>query len=320
MDAKRELVNQLCEMFPNDKARISEILSCYTVRRESDRRSNLKQQLHSFLIAKKIDGLSPKTLKNYREMLNAFAAQVDKHVAQITTDDIRGYIGYLAEERKLKESSIQTHINTLRSFFGWLEVEEIIKKNPTRKIKSLKIDRMRARRPLTAEQLEQLRDGCQTYKEKAIVEFLVSTGCRLGEMVGIQLEQVDWQNRSVVVLGKGNKERTVYFSVRAKLMLQEYQARRKGGNTLFAISRAPYGPMTPRAVQRMLKKIGERTKGLRHIHPHILRHTFASNALNSGMDITVIQHLLGHTDPKTTLIYAELSTRMIQFEYEKIVA
>ena len=129
MDAKRELVNQLCEMFPNDKARISEILSCYTVRRESDRRSNLKQQLHSFLIAKKIDGLSPKTLKNYREMLNAFAAQVDKHVAQITTDDIRGYIGYLAEERKLKESSIQTHINTLRSFFGWLEVEEIIKKN-----------------------------------------------------------------------------------------------------------------------------------------------------------------------------------------------
>ena len=286
MDAKRELVNQLCEMFPNDKARISEILSCYTVRRESDRRSNLKQQLHSFLIAKKIDGLSPKTLKNYREMLNAFAAQVDKHVAQITTDDIRGYIGYLAEERKLKESSIQTHINTLRSFFGWLEVEEIIKKNPTRKIKSLKIDRMRARRPLTAE----------------------------------QLEQVDWQNRSVVVLGKGNKERTVYFSVRAKLMLQEYLARRKGGNTLFTISRAPYGPMTPRAVQRMLKKIGERTKGLRHIHPHILRHTFASNALNSGMDITVIQHLLGHTDPKTTLIYAELSTRMIQFEYEKIVA
>lgn len=93
------------------------------------------------------------------------------------------------------------------------------------------------------------------------MKFLVSTGYRLGEMVGIQLEQVDWQNRSVVVLGKRNKERTVYFSVRAKLMLQEYLARRKGGNTLFTISRAPYGPMTPRAVQRMLKKIGERTKG-----------------------------------------------------------
>jgi len=163
-------------------------------------------------------------------------------------------------------------VNTLRSFFGWLEVEEVIRKNPMRKIKSLKVDRMRARRPLTAEQLEQLRDGCHTYREKTMAEFLVSTGCRLGEMVGIQTQHVNWQDRSVIVLGKGNKERTVYFSVRAKLMLQAYLDSRKGGEALFASSRAPYGPMSPGAVQKILRKIGERTKGLRHIHPHLLRH------------------------------------------------
>lgn len=294
----------------------------YTVVRESAQertRSNLRKRITAFLAAKKIDGLSAKTLKSYREMLTAFANQVDKHVAKITMDDIREYIGTLAE-RGLKDSSIQTHINTLRSFFGWLDLEDVIRKNPMRKIKSLKIDRAKARRPLTAEQLERLRDGCQTYKEKALVEFLVSSGCRLGEVVGIRVDNVDWQGRSVVVLGKGNKERMVYFSVRAKLMLQEYLAQRKGGDALFASSRAPYGTMTPRAVERAIQKIGVRAGGQRRVHPHLLRHTFASNALNAGMDITIIQHLLGHTDPKTTLIYAELSPRMVRYEYERVVA
>ena len=173
---------------------------------------------------------------------------------------------------------------------------------------------------VTAEQLERLRDGCRTYKEKALVEFLVSSGCRLGELVGIQVDAVDWQGRSVVVLGKGGKERTVYFSVRAKLMLQEYLARRKGGEALFASSRTPYEAMKPRAVEKALQKIGDRAGEARRVHPHLMRHTFASNALNAGMDITIIQHLLGHTDPKTTLIYAELAPRTVKYEYERVVA
>ena len=196
----------------------------------------------------------------------------------------------------------------------------MIKRNPMRKIKSLKVDRLRARRPLTGEQLERLRDGCRSYKEKALVEFLVSSGCRLGEIVGLRADAVDWQSRSVVVLGKGGKERTVYFSTRAKLMLQEYLARRKGGDALFAGSRAPYGAMKARGVERVLQKIGERAGEARRVHPHLLRHTFASNALNAGMDITIIQHLLGHTDPKTTLIYAELAPRTVRYEYERVVS
>ena len=267
----------------------------------------------------KIDGLSAKTLKNYREMLMAFAAQVDKHVTKITTDDIRAYIGYLAE-RGLKDSSIQTHINVLRSFFSWLDVEDVIRKNPMRKIKSLKIDKLKARKPLSPEELEQLRDGCRTYKEKALVEFLVSSGCRLSEAAGIQVDRIDWQSRSVVVVGKGNKERTVYFSVRSKLMLQAYLDSRRGGTAMFASSRKPYAPMTPRAIEKAIQKIGERAGENRRIFPHILRHTFATNALHGGMDLTIIQHLLGHSDPKTTMIYAELRDDAIRYAYEKVVA
>lgn len=319
MNTKQELITRLESAFPGAEDIIAAILADYRITRETGREGDLRKRITAFLAAKKIDGLSAKTLKNYREMLLAFAAQVDKPAARISADDIRGYIGTLAE-RGLKDSSIQTHINTLRSFFGWLDSEDLIKRNPTRKIKSLKIDRAKARRPLTMEQLERLRDGCRSYKEKALVEFLVSSGCRLGEIVGLRADAVDWQGRSVVVLGKGNKERTVYFSIRAKLMLQEYLARRKGGDALFASSRAPYEAMTPRAVERALQKIGERAGEPRRVHPHLLRHTFASNAINAGMDITIIQHLLGHTDPKTTLIYAELSPRTVRYEYERVVA
>lgn len=320
MDVKKELIARLEIAFPGAEDTINAILANYHVTRESGREGALSKRIVSFLAAKKIDGLSAKTLKNYREMLGAFAAYEDKPAGKITADDVRTYIGYLAEERGLKDSSINTHINTLRSFFGWLDTEDMIKRNPMRKIKSLKIDRAKARRPLTAEQLERLRDGCRSYKEKALVEFLVSTGCRLSEAVGIRVDAVDWQGRSVVVLGKGGKERTVYFSVRAKLMLQEYLAQRRGGDALFASSRAPYEAMKPRAIEKAIQKIGERAGEARRVHPHLMRHTFASNALNGGMDITIIQHLLGHTDPKTTLIYAELAPRTVKYEYERVVA
>lgn len=320
MDAKKELLERLCALGVGKEAEIEGILAGYSIKRESAKmKCNLQKRIASFLAAKKIDGLSPRTLKSYRDNLNAFAKRVDKHVANINADDIREYIGYLVD-RGLADTTLQLHVNILRTFFAWLTLEEIIKRNPMLKIKSIKVDKLRARRPLTAEQLERLRDECQTYKEKALVEFLVSSGCRLSEVIGIQVDQVNWHERSVVVLGKGNKERTVYFSVRAKVMLQAYLEQRRGGEALFASSRAPYGPMQDRAVQKILKTLGERAAIPRRVHPHILRHTFASNAINAGMDITIIQQLLGHSDPKTTLIYAELSPRMVRYEYEKLVS
>ena len=323
MNAKNELIEALCSLFPGEQNRekIIVALSGYTVGKEDTAgRSDLHRRLDQFLTVKKIDGLSSKTLKNYREMLGMFIRQVDKAASKITVDDIRDYLGYLDRERRLCDNSIQTHINVLRSFFGWLTMEAIIKHNPMLKIKSLKIDRLNSRHALTPEELERLRDACVSYKDKALVEFLVSSGCRLGEVVGIRMEDIDWRARSVVVIGKGNKARTVYFSVRAKLMLEEYLRQRKGGTTLFASHRVPYGPLGPRAIQKALQQIGERAQEQRRIHPHLMRHTFATSALNRGMRLDTIQRLLGHSSIGTTQIYAELSQTKVSYEYETIIA
>lgn len=319
MDAKAELHRRLCALLPDGGAPLDAILADYTVRpADALTESDLGRWIGAFLAAKRIDGLSPKTLHDYKGVLGAFARSMDKPLQAVDVHDVRGYLGYLAGERGLKDSSIQTHANTLRSFFTWLTTEEALPRNPMCKIRSRRLDMLSSRRPLAAEGLERLRDHCQSYREKALIEFLVSTGCRLSELVGVRTAQIDWQERSVRVLGKGGRERIVYFSVRAKLMLRAYLDSRPGGEALFANARAPYGPMQSRSVQRALRQIGDRA-GMR-LHPHLLRHTFASNALNGGMDLTVIQQLMGHTDPKTTLIYAKLSPHIVRYAYEKVMA
>lgn len=320
MTAKIDLIAKLTALMPECAREIIKIMREYDVQTaQVYDRSNLPRRVEAFLAAKRIDGCRPKTIKGYRERLKLFMTQCSKPVQQITTDDLREYLAYLADERHLMDNSVQAHINTLRSFFSWLVDEDNIRKSPMRKIKSLKIDKLRSRHPLTAEQLELVRDGCRGYKEKALVEFLVSSGCRVSEVAGLRVDDIDWRDRKCKVIGKGNKERTVYFSVRAKLMLQLYIAERRGGEALFASSRAPYEPLTDRGIEKMISKLGKRIGMERPLYPHLMRHTFASHALNCGMELTIIQHLLGHSDPKTTLIYAEIDPIRVQYEYNRMI-
>lgn len=320
MTAKIDLIAKLTALMPECAREIIKIMREYDVQTaQVYDRSNLPRRVEAFLAAKRIDGCRPKTIKGYRERLKMFMTQCSKPVQAITTDDLREYLAYLVDERHLMDNSVQAHINTLRSFFSWLVDEDNIRKSPMRKIKSLKIDKLRSRHPLTAEQLELVRDGCRGYKEKALVEFLVSSGCRVSEVAGLRVDDIDWRDRKCKVIGKGNKERTVYFSVRAKLMLQLYIAERRGGEALFASSRAPYEPLTDRGIEKMISKLGKRIGMERPLYPHLMRHTFASHALNCGMELTIIQHLLGHSDPKTTLIYAEIDPIRVQFEYNRMI-
>lgn len=320
MTAKIDLIAKLTALMPECAREIIKIMREYDVQTaQVYDRSNLPRRVEAFLAAKRIDGCRPKTIKGYRERLKMFMTQCSKPVQQITTDDLREYLAYLVDERHLMDNSVQAHINTLRSFFSWLVDEDNIRKSPMRKIKSLKIDKLRSRHPLTAEQLELVRDGCRGYKEKALVEFLVSSGCRVSEVAGLRVDNIDWRDRKCKVIGKGNKERTVYFSVRAKLMLQLYIAERRGGEALFASSRAPYEPLTDRGIEKMISKLGKRIGMERPLYPHLMRHTFASHALNCGMELTIIQHLLGHSDPKTTLIYAEIDPIRVQYEYNRMI-
>ena len=320
MTAKIDLIAKLTALMPECAREIIKIMREYDVQTaQVYDRSNLPRRVEAFLAAKRIDGCRPKTIKGYRERLKLFMTQCSKPVQQITTDDLREYLAYLVDERHLMDNSVQAHINTLRSVFSWLVDEDNIRKSPMRKIKSLKIDKLRSRHPLTAEQLELVRDGCRGYKEKALVEFLVSSGCRVSEVAGLRVDDIDWRDRKCKVIGKGNKERTVYFSVRAKLMLQLYIAERRGGEALFASSRAPYEPLTDRGIEKMISKLGKRIGMERPLYPHLMRHTFASHALNCGMELTIIQHLLGHSDPKTTLIYAEIDPIRVQYEYNRMI-
>ena len=314
MTAKTELTRQLLATFAAGTPTAEEldaILKGYIIFKENDeQRSDLKRRIKHYLGAKKIDGLSARTLANYRSHLELFASKVTKSTAKITTDDIRGYIAFLDE----------THINSLRAFFGWLTMEEKIKKNPMSKIKSIKIDKVGARQALTVEELERLRDACVTYREKALIEFLVSSGCRLNEVAQLSASNLDLMSRSVQVTGKGDKDRVVFFSIRARLMIEEYMVSRKGGTGLFVSSKAPYEPLKPRAIQRMVRAISLRAGLDKRVHPHLLRHTFATLALNGGMDIAVIQRLLGHENIATTQIYAEMSDETIRHQYNKYVA
>lgn len=325
MNAKTELAKRLAARLSEDTPvtldTINGILKDYSITREADdEKSDLNKRINYYLGAKRIDGLSPRTLDNYKYTLEMFAQHTNKSVSKITTDDIRSYINYLSETRHLKETSLQTHINTLRAFFGWLHTEEKIKKNPMAKIKSLKLDKKNARQALSVEELERLRDACEGYREKALVEFLVSTGCRLSEVAQLKAEDLNFADRSVMVTGKGDKDRVVYFSVRARLMLQEYIKERKGGDGLFVSSKYPYEPLKPRAIQRIIHNVSERAGLAGRVHPHLLRHTFATLALNSGMDVTVIQRLLGHEDIATTQIYASMNEEVVKHQYNKYVA
>lgn len=278
------------------------------------------RQLNLFLDAKKSEGLSTNSIYVYRICLNIFYNYVNKATADITANDIRDFMAYLGDVRGNKTVSVQGSLNVLRSFFTWMHNEELIPKNPTARIKSFKINKKDSRHPLTHEQLETLRNACKTYREKALIEFLYSTGCRVSEAEQIDVTDVDFERRCVSIVGKGNKRRTIYFSVKARLLLRHYFDERKGGTALFCCTRHPYARLGTRSIQKLLKQLGTRAGISRRVYPHVLRHTFASHMLNAGMEITVIQRLMGHATVGTTEIYTELSEDSVIREYQKYIA
>ena len=305
------------------RAVLDESFNGYSVEKESYDLvvSDLKEKIKYFLASKKIDGVKMNTLYNYNLKLQHFADRVVKPCSMITTHDIRYYLALISQEKVLKESTMATNFSVLKSFFAWLSNEEIIDKDPMRKLKTPSLNKRNLRKALSGEELEKVRNACNTLREKALVEFLSSSGCRVSELQQLNILDLDLNERSVEVLGKGDKKRVVYFSPRAKLFIQEYIESRKDKNpALFVSERAPYPRLGVRAIQLEVKRLGEEAKLNRKVHPHLLRHTFATLALNSGMDITVIQSILGHESVATTQIYTSLNKDHIKSEYRKLIS
>ena len=321
MDDRIKLYLEICDLIgqPDAKGKIMDTLCNYDITAKASSVS-MEESISDFIAAKRADSLSEKSLRNYRQILNLFQQWEDLPPAQVTTDHIRRWLSYLKEERHMKKDSVQTYLNCLRSFFNWLQVEEKIQRNPMNRIRSARIDKKHTRQPLTQEEVERCRAVLETPRERAIFELYLSTGCRLSELVNIHTCSVDFQSRTIDVCGKGDKTRTVYFSVRAKLALQSYLAKSKNNSILFSCDVAPYGPLGTQAIEKIIRGIGARAGLSAPLHPHKLRHTFATSALNAGMDIVVIQQLLGHSNLDTTQIYAQISQESVRHSYNKLVA
>lgn len=278
--------------------------------------SDIEEKIQIYLACKKLDGLSRNTRNSYRLNLAIFASYVKKPLSTVNTMDIRMF---LAQRCKgLKPSSVNNQISILKSFFAWLQNEEYITKNPMVKIKQTKQPK-RLRHAMSEEEIELLRQACKTIREKALIEFLISTGCRLSEIVAINKDDINWAEMSLHVIGKGDKERKVYFSVKAKLLLKQYILTRNDNNpALFVTVRNPHHRLGGRSIEREIQKIAIRAGFDKAVYPHLFRHSFATFKLNAGMSLPVLQHLMGHSDPGTTQIYAELSQENIMHEYKRV--
>lgn len=281
--------------------------------------SDLEAKINYFLATKKLEGLSLKTLKNYEYNLRKLQDIFHKPVSTITTADIKMLM--YSESEKKSPSSMNTFMTPIRLFFQWLQNEEFIIKNPCASIKPVK-EPKRMRKPLTEEQVEQLRDSMLTRRERAILEFFLSTGCRLNEVLNVKIRDVDFANKTLLVIGKGDKERRVYFTERCKRALNNYlKDREDDSEYLFVTDRKPHRQIGHRGMQRIVNTMKIKANLDVHIHPHIFRHTFATQALRSGMKPEVIQQILGHEDVGITLkVYAKLAQSEVEHSYRMLVS
>lgn len=297
------------------------LLRDFNVTKKTESIGNFSDAIDLYLRDMEFNNLSEKTIKNRGYLLHKLDNFLKKDICNITVFDLRAYIVDL-QENKIAAKTINSYISQIKAFFTWLYEEEYIDKNIARKIKKIK-EPKRIKKPLSAIQLEELRDGCKDDLERALVEFLYSTGMRISELVSLNISDLDFDKKNIYLIGKGDKERNILFSDRAKYYLEKYLKSRteKGieSEALFCSSRKPFGRLKDRAIQKRLKNIKDRQLIKADVTPHTLRRTMATNMLNAGADITIVQFLLGHVNLSTTQLYAQTSFQNVQNQYFKCI-
>lgn len=293
--------------------RVDRIMTDY----ERQRKDN-EQLLNAFLSAKKVEGCSEKTLEYYRATLHKMLLGVDKGIAEISTNDIRQYLSDFKEMRGSSKVTIDNIRRIFSSFFSWLEDEDYITKNPVRRIHRVRADSL-VKEIISDESMEILRDSCTEMRDLAMIDLLASTGMRVGELVRMNIADIDFQERQCVVFGKGNKERTVYFNARTKIHLSNYIASRKDSNpALFVSLTEPFNRLSISGVEKRLRYIGNQVN-IARVHPHKFRRTLATTAIDRGMPIEQVQKLLGHVKIDTTLHYAMVGQNNVKNSHRKFI-
>ena len=284
---------------------------------ESIKKAN-SELLFAFISAKKIEGSSTKTLTYYENTIIKMFCTIKKPAAEMTTNDIRSYLAEYQEKRHLSKVTVDNIRRIFSSFFSWLEDEDLILKSPVRRIHKVRTDTL-VKETITDEQIELLRDNCTELRDLALIDLLASTGMRVGELVRMNRSDLNFHERQCIVLGKGNKEREVYFNARAKIHIQQYLDSRNDSNpALFVSLSKPNNRLTISGIEARLKTIGKNT-GLNKIHPHKFRRTLATMAIDKGMPIEQVQCILGHVKIDTTLHYAKVNQVNVKMSHRKYI-
>lgn len=271
-----------------------------------------------FISAKRIEGCSEKTLKYYQTTIDALVSSLGKNVRHILTEDLRTYLTEYQSRNQSSRVTIDNIRRILSSFFSWLEDEDYIIKSPVRRIHKVKTASS-IKETYSDEDLEKMRDNCEELRDLAMIDMLASTGMRVGEMVLLNREDIDFSERECVVFGKGDKERIVYFDARAKLHLQEYLDSRTDDNpALFVTLRAPHERIQIGGIEHRLREMGKRLN-IQKLHPHKFRRTLATMAIDKGMPIEQLQRLLGHQRIDTTLQYAMVKQSNVKTAHRKYI-
>lgn len=295
------------------------LISCLESAGQEKEEINNAEYLEMFLAAKRVEGCSERTVGYYNVTIKHLLKTVDLPIRKISTDVLREYLAQYQRINDCSKVTIDNVRRNLSSFFSWLEEEDYILKSPVRRIHKIRT-KTAVKEVISDENMEKMRDNCSQKRDLAMIDLLASTGIRVGELVNLNIDDVDFENRECVVYGKGDKERKVYFDARAKLHLQEYLATRNDSEkALFVSLQGPHIRLQISGVESRIRKMG-RNVGLFKIHPHKFRRTMATRAIDKGMPIEQVQKLLGHQQIDTTMQYAMVSQNNVKESHRKFIA
>ena len=277
------------------------------------------EYLKMFIEAKQIEGCSERTLQYYRVTIEHMLGSIETPIRKITTDEIRGYLVDYQKVNNCSKVTVDNVRRNMSSFFSWLEEEDYILKSPMRRIHKIKT-KQPVKETITDEMIEKLRDNCTCVRDLAMIDLLYSTGIRVGELVGLNISDIDFEERECIVFGKGDKERRVYFDAKAKLHLQEYIESRTDDNpALFVTLDAPHARLKISGVEIRVRELG-RKLNIDKIHPHKFRRTMATRAIDKGMPIEQVQKILGHSQIDTTMQYAIVNQNNVKVSHRRYIA
>ena len=275
--------------------------------------------LNMFLVRKKTEGKSDRTLKQYRFHLVNLLRTLNMQIEKITENDLFCYLAQYKKDRGASNVYLDGIRLVFSSFFGWLNAKGYIPKNPTAGLEPIKVEK-RIKKPFTDEELEKLKLACAQERDLALVEFLYSTGVRASELTALNKQDIDFHSKSVVVYGKGGKEREVYLNAISCLHLKKYLNTREDDNeALFVGEKKPHERLTVAGIEKILRRIGNNA-GVEKVHPHRFRRTMATNVLKKGMPLEEVRELLGHTKLDTTMIYCTVSRDNVKHSHQKFMS